>query len=125
MMILREAKLLDLILKTAESNPPFARLSESEEYDSYDFSAAGKLLKQYEFGAQIIRGDFQVYSSGISFIRGDSFVKRFKEESERQRKKDLLTDKTIKAAKQEPFWKWATFFLGVLTIIFAYLQFKK
>lgn len=130
---IEKAQFIDSLLYEAKEKGHYEYTpKDSEDYKAYelltdDLKAEGliDLLAQSEGQGGIF---FQLTDSGRSFINSGGCTDQFNkaiEERGRQQKRDLINDKTLRAAKREPIYKLATIILSIISLILTYLQIVK
>lgn len=129
-MILTEesATKMDEILKSALVDDPFVEKIYKDETERYEYMTIFDQLEELELGNKLNDSEFQVYPKGFSFVQNGGFIglyKEKKEQQEREKRQDLLTQSQIKAAKREPFLIIWSIITTISTLVLAWLQFIK
>lgn len=129
-MILTEesATKMDDILKSASVNDPIVEKTYRDKVERYEYMAIFDQLEELELGNKLNDYVFHVFPKGFSFIQNGGFIGLYnekKEQQEREKRQDQLTQSQIKAAKREPYLIIWSVITTISTLVLAWLQFTK
>lgn len=127
-LTLEMAKLLDHILSSVKENEKSVQLPMPKNNDRNNYITAGNILESKGFGKFCVPNIFLVKPEGRSFIEGNSFVKMYNKNLEKENyEKNLykLTEWQLKLLKCQPILimlSVITTTISILSTIWSFIK---